>query len=111
MTNIALDIVRAELNLKQDKASLSIIEEILDRISSCGDELDPFNKMLLENKNPQTFLEEICYYGLTQNNLKDGKSNSNFLKISKSLLLYRYQYILSMIKIDIAVLTIDVFLA
>lgn len=87
MTNIALDIIRAELNVTKDKTSLLLIESILEQITQSGEGLDQLNKMLLESSNPQRFLEEMSYCGLTQNNLKD--NNPNFLKLSKSLFMYR----------------------
>jgi len=66
ITNLSLDILRADLMKRKEKGSIDFIDALLEKIYRYSDGLDQINTMLVESSAPQSFLEELCYMGLTQ---------------------------------------------
>lgn len=95
LTNIALDIVRADLDKKKDKFSLNLIEELLAVVGKEGEGLEPLQRTFHEELGPRRFLEELCYAGLSsgvaESDASEGRSQTNILKLAQTILDTRFE--------------------
>jgi hypothetical protein len=102
VTNLALDLVKAQLQADGDVGALELVDCVLGKVEGELQAMSPMERQLAEPTAPQRFLEELCYvgltegvkstqekYGLGQQEQGVQRQQSNYLKVAQMVLDFR----------------------
>ena len=88
ITNIALDIVREDLQKANDKQGLAVIEELIHKMDTDDEERTLLEQIMNDADGPRSFMEQLYYKGITEGlssaGLQKGKS-VNIIRIAENL--------------------------
>lgn len=66
VTNVALELIRKDLEKKERKSELAAIDSVIVKIEDAINKADPLQRRILQAASPRTLVEELCYLGLTE---------------------------------------------
>jgi len=88
LTNIALDLVKAELRKNDDTSALEELDNILHRLDDQESALEALDQLVYKTRGPRTLIEELCYTGLKQG--VSSSKQANFLRMAQNIMDTRY---------------------
>lgn len=89
VTNTALQLLRAELDQKNDEASREALESVITQVRTDYNSKDITSQFFSHLFGPRTLIEDLYYRGMVDGAQSLGRNKVNVLNLAKNLLMKR----------------------